>query len=175
MPILNARFLIVITGAFIFAISYVLSKEKNKIISSIIYISIIIFGLYNNIELIKTNYDKTNDDLYEYFHEHIEKDDVFISEQIGVVSLTSLYFTANDSYLVQDKYKVKYSAFDAYSPEMTIVYDYEFPKKIEGRVWLISENEPLSIGDDIKVIYTRYRNITYYIKLVEKESENNNV
>ena len=58
--ILYYRYLFVITGLYIFAISYILAKSENKYLITIVCIVVLSLGIYNNIIQIKDNYAVEN-------------------------------------------------------------------------------------------------------------------
>lgn len=162
-PILYPRYLTVITGLYVFAISYVLSKEDNKIITSSICLIILVLGISYNIQKIKDNYDKSNDDLYEYLEQNLKENDVIASINIDVTALTSLRFPNYKHYFLTPEYR---KGLEAFCPEMIICDDYQFLKDVKGRVWIILEGKGENTEDE-KLIRTKYFGYTYYIKLLD--------
>ena len=71
--ILYYRYLFVITGLYIFAVSFILGKEKNNICVVTVLAVIAGLGIYNNILMIKDNYSSSNLQPIKYLHENIRK------------------------------------------------------------------------------------------------------
>ena len=69
--ILYYRYLFVITGIYIFAISFVLGKEKSNISIISILTVIVILGICNNVIMIKDNYNNENSKPIDYIIEKI--------------------------------------------------------------------------------------------------------
>jgi len=164
-PLLNARYLSVVMGIYVFTISYILSKESNKILTFGICFIVLVLGINHNIQMIQDNYDKSNDDLYEYLGENLKENDVIASINIDVTALTSLRFPNYKHYFLTPEYKEQLKAFE---PEMIMYEDYEFLEDVKGRVWMIVGSEEENIDKDSKIIKTKYFGYTYYIKLFDR-------
>lgn len=104
MKILYARYLIVITPFYILGIAYILSLEKNKIIYTIVCISIVTISIITNMQTIIINYDISNNSFYEYINKEIKEDDIIISSNIGALGVSSIYFPNNKQYFISNRY-----------------------------------------------------------------------
>lgn len=67
------RYLFVITGLYIFGVSFILAKEKNKVCVIVILALIVGLGIYNNILLIRDNYSASNLEPLRYMRENIRR------------------------------------------------------------------------------------------------------
>lgn len=67
------RYLFVITGLYIFAVSFILGKEKNNISIIVILAAIVSLGIYNNVLLVQDNYSTSNLEPLNYMKENIRK------------------------------------------------------------------------------------------------------
>lgn len=145
--ILYYRYLFVITGLYIFAISYILGKEKNKVEIVVILAVIAILGIYNNVEMIKDNYSSTNNEPINYMKENIKAEDIVIYSDCGVGSVAAInciepkvYFLNEDNWGVEEAYK-------AFGPEFETVIDREFLKTAPDRIWVIDNAYGSAVKD----------------------------
>ena len=135
--ILYYRYLFVITGLFIFIMSFVLAKEKNKYILIITFLLIIILGTVNNIKMINDNYDSSNKEPMEYIKSNISKEDIIVYSDIGVGAIASCEIPQNDQYFYNaDNWNVE-AAYKAFLPPMNVIRNEEFLKDVKGRIWLV--------------------------------------
>ena len=88
--ILYYRYLFVITGLYIFAVSFILGKEENKIEIVAILSVIAILGVYNNIVMMKDNYDYSNQEPIKYLNENV-KEGEFVTVRIEDAVASELY------------------------------------------------------------------------------------
>lgn len=178
-PILYSRYLLVMTGLYIFTLSYITSKEKNKIIAGVICIVTLILAIASNCVNMKINYDKSNSELYNYINEEIKPEDIIIYSNIGNGGVVAAYFPNNKQYFLNFAYWDVEEAYKAYGPGMETVTNWDFMKDYKGRIWLIdSENmglynddfpkENITILKEAKRIDTTYHNYIYNVMLVEK-------
>lgn len=179
-PVLYSRYLLVMTGFYIFALSYIISKERNKIVFNIIWITITIASLASNIQNVLINYDSSNCEVYNYINNQIKDDDIIIYSNIGNGGVIAAYFPYNNQFFLNfSKWDVE-EAYKAYGPGMKTVYDWEFLKDFKGRIWLIdSENMGLYNNEFQKVdtnvikesrrFETKYHDYIYNIMLLQKE------
>lgn len=72
-PILFSRYLMVMTGLYIFALAFMMSKEKKTWITILICVIIAILGTVSNVENIMINYDESNMKQIEYIRENIRR------------------------------------------------------------------------------------------------------
>lgn len=176
--IIYYRYLFVITGLYIFAISFILSKEKNNKILICAGIILVIMSLMNEYKLINKNYGENNQKQVEYLNENIKQDDVFLFVTDYSGFITTTYFTNHKSYFYNiEKWNVA-EAYKAFSPQMETVDDLKFLKDFEGRIWLVEGNNPKLynvIKEEYNVelisskrIETEYNNEIYTMTLIEK-------
>lgn len=178
-PILYSRYLLVITGLYILVLAYVISNEKNKIVVGTMCSIILVLGIFSNITNIQINYNKTNNDLYNYIKEEIKQDDIIIYSNIGNGGVVAAYFPENKQYFLNFSFWDVEEAYKAYGPGMETVTNWDFLEEYTGRIWLIdSENmglyndefpkENITILKETKRIDTLYHNYIYNVMLVEK-------
>ena len=180
MPILFARYLMVMTGLYIFTFAYIISKEKGKAIPVIICAVILILGCISNITNILINYDSSNMKQIEYIKENIQDDDILIYTNIGNGGVVAAFFPEYKQYFINKDHWDVEVAYKAYGPGMETVYSFEdVLENFHGRIWLI-DSEGMGLWnefpkDDIKVLKdkvefkTKYQNYNYGIMLLEKE------
>ncbi len=179
MPLLYSRYLLVMTGLYIFAIAFILAKEKNKIITGIICVVVLALGIVSNMQNIQINYDPSNKELYAYISEEIKPDDIIIYSNIGNGGVVAAYFPDNKQYFLNFAYWDVEEAYKAYGPGMETVTNWDFLENYTGRIWLIdSENmglynddfpkENTKILKETKRIDTKYHDYIYNVMLIEK-------
>lgn len=177
-PIIYARYMLCVTGVFLFLLAYILSKRGNKYIIIAICIMCVLAGSYITINLCKDNYDKTNQEPFEYLRENMKEDDILIcaNELSGFVVSTNffdnlLYFYDEASWNVEEAYK-------AFGREMKTIYNLDEIKDVKGRIWVIDASrysllETIQSQYDVEVIdkksySTRYHGFQYTFALIEK-------
>ena len=179
MPLLYSRYLLVMTGLYIFTIAFILAKEKNKIITAIICAVVLALGIVSNIQNIQINYDASNREVYEYICEEIKSDDIIIYSNIGNGGVVAAYFPDNKQYFLNFGNWDVEEAYQAYGPGMETVTNWDFLENYTGRIWLIdSENMGLYNDDfpkentrilkETKRIDTKYHDYIYNVMLIEK-------
>ena len=179
-PILYARYLLTMTGLYIFTLAFIISKEKNKIISGIILAITLILAVLSNIQNVKENYNKENMDVYNYINDELEEDDIFLYSKIGNGGMIATYFPNNKQYFMNLEHWGVEEAYKAYLPAMETKENWDFLKDFKGRIWLIDddsnqfyENEEFH-GENINVLKEekqfkiKYHNLTYNVILIEK-------
>lgn len=180
-PILYARYLLVMTGLYIFTLSFFISKEKNKIIISTIATITLFLAICGNIQNIKENYNKENYDVYNYIKDEIKNDDIIIYSKIGRGGVIATYFPNNKQYFMNLEHWGVEEAYKAYGPAMETKDDWEFLKDYTGRIWIIDDEsnllyknddfikEGINVVKEEKTFNMKYHNSTYNIILVEKK------
>lgn len=180
--ILVERYLLVLTGLLIFAISFFMANDKSKkrVISICAVISVISI-LSNNIA-IKENYNLENNSWKEYIQSNLQEGDIFIYTNAinGAVVATELsssievktYYYNKPQWPIQESYKV-------YEPYMIITDTLEeILDNYKGRVWLIEPFDEYDLRDEINEKYNAvqiderkfwrpYKNYTFTIELLE--------
>lgn len=181
--ILYYRYLYVITGLYIFIVSYVLAHEKNKYIVFIICTIILILEIANNIYQIKENYNKDNLAIVEYLNDNLKETDEIVYSNIGSGSVVAVNFK-NKQYYYNPEYwasGVK-EAYKAYGPQMDTYINDDFVAQLGNRVWLL-DNDDDSLYNELfkdqnyrivkKVNFKTdyYEEYSYNVKLLEKIGE----
>ena len=175
--ILYYRYLFVITGLYIFAISFILGKEQNKIEIISILSVIAILGIYNNIVMIKDNYDKTNMEPINYIKSNIQKEDMIVFANLGGGFVTAIHFPDNQVYFYnEDNWGVE-EAYKAFGPNYETTVNKDFIKDCSKRVWVIDDSNGNTYNDlfkefGYKIIseenyFTKYHGYNYKITLIE--------
>ena len=177
-PILFSRYLMIMTGLYIFGLAYIISFEKKKLIIGIICFITLCLSLISNIANFKINYDSSNMKQIEYLKENIQEGDILVYSNIGNGGVIAAFFPEYKQYFYNGSHWDVEEAYKAYGPGMETVRDYEFLKNYTGRIWLIdSENmgfwnefpkENINILKDSVRFDTKYQNYIYSIMLVEK-------
>ena len=178
--ILLYRYLLIITGLFIFAISYIFSKDKNKY-RLIIYCTIVlIVSIFSNIGLIKENYAKSNNQFLSYLQENIENEDIILYADAINGAVVTTYFD-NKSYFYDKNHWNVEEAYKAFAPSMEIVYSIEdIVKNCNGRMVLVEGGDSSNLLNEIRqiedcelisreVFVTGYKNNTYTIEIINFE------
>ena len=177
--ILYYRYLFVITGLFIFFISYFLGKEKNKYVIGVICLITVILGTWSNYKQIKEAYNKSNMTQIDYLKENVKPTDliVFSESDFGTGTVVSLYFTDNKQiYYNPSNWGVE-AAYKAFGEQLEICTNSNFVDECKGRIWIIDtqdahcynelfNNEKYSLVSS-KTIKTGYSDYTYNMILVE--------
>ena len=176
--ILYYRYLFVITGLYIFAISYILSKEKNNKIIWCICAIITILATANNIKLIQEAYGENNFKQYEYLQENIQERDQIVYKESGHGSTIAIYFPEYEQYFYNPENWGVQEAYKAFGDHMKTVVNTDFLQELDGRIWLIDtdkkalynelfNNDEYSVISE-KMIWTDYHGYALNMILVEK-------
>ena len=177
-PILYFRYLYVITGLYIFVVSYILAHKENKYIIGIICLIILALGIANNIYQIKENYDNNNLNVVNYLKENIEDNDEIVYSHIGNGSIIAVNFNNKQYFYNPEKWGVK-KAYKAYGPQMSTYTSKDFIKKLSNRIWIIDTGDEalykeLFENEDYKIVKSEsfktdyYEEYDYNVKLLEK-------
>lgn len=179
-PILYARYLLVMTGLYIFTLSFIISKEKNKIIAGAILLITLCLAILGNIQNVKENYSKENSEVYDYISSEIKDDDILLYSKIGNGGIIATYFPNNKQYFMNLEHWGVEEAYKAYLPAMETKEDWDFLKDYKGRMWIIDEesnqlhqNEfftenDIKVLEEEKTFKVKYHNLTYKVMLLEK-------
>lgn len=176
--ILYYRYLFVITGIYIFAISFVLGKEKSNISIISILTVIVILGICNNVIMIKDNYNNENSKPIDYIIENIQESDMIVYGDFGGGSVVAAYFPENQVYFYnKDNWGVE-EAYKAFEPNYEVKVTKDFIQECSNRIWVVDNAygnvvEELFENTDYKIIsekefFTKYHDYSYKITLVEK-------
>lgn len=176
--ILYYRYLFVITGLYIFAVSFILGKEENKIEIVAILSVIAILGVYNNIVMMKDNYDYSNQEPIKYLNENVKEGDTIVYADFGGGSVVAVQFADNQVYFYNaDNWGVE-EAYKAFGPNYEVKVTKDFIDNCSNRVWFV-DNIYNSVADEIfegkgynkvseKDFSTKYHDYSYKIVLLKK-------
>ncbi len=176
--ILYYRYLFVITGLYIFAVSFILGKEENKIEIVAILSVIAILGVYNNIVMMKDNYDYSNQEPIKYLNENVKEGDTIVYADFGGGSVVAVQFADNQVYFYNaDNWGVE-EAYKAFGPNYEVKVTKDFIDNCSNRVWFV-DNIYNSVADEVfegkgynkvseKDFSTKYHDYSYKIVLLEK-------
>ena len=177
--ILYYRYLFVITGLYIFFISYFLGKEKNKYIIGAICIVTLGLGITSNYMQIKEAYGPNNMTQITYLKENVQENDVIVFDEsnFGTGSVVSLNFKDHKQFYYNPSNWGVEAAYRAFGDQLKIYTNDSFLNECKGRVWIIDgENEGLynSLFNNEnyhivskKLIKTEYEKYVYNMILVE--------
>lgn len=177
--VLYYRYLFVITGLYIFGLSFLLAKEKNKVSVITILTVIVILGINNNVGIIKENYSKSNYEPINYMKENIQEGDTIVyKDYANAGAITAIHFKENQIYFYNEYDWGIEEAYKAYTPNYEVYLNKDFIEKCSNRVWVIDnydgdsakyifENTDYNITSE-KLYYTEYHDYSYKITLVEK-------
>lgn len=176
--ILYYRYLFVITGLYIFAVSFILGKEKNVVEIVSILSVIAILGVYNNVKMIKDNYDSSNYEPMNYIQENIKDGDNIVFSNLGGGFVATIHFVDNQVYFYNPENWGVEEAYKAFGPNYETCVTKEFVENCPNRVWVIddingSAYEELFKDKDYKKVsekefFTKYHDYNYKITLIEK-------
>ena len=180
-PILYFRYLYVITGLYIFVVSYILAHEENKYIVFLICAIILGLGLINNICQIEQNYNSTNLTAVKYLKKNIEKNDEIVYSNIGNGAIIAVNFD-NKQYFYNPQDWGVTKAYKAYGPQMETYTDKNFTEELSDRIWVVDtkdealykelfEDKGYKVIKSKKFVTDYYEEYDYDIKLLEKVSE----
>lgn len=176
--ILYYRYLFVVTGLYIFAISFILGKEQNKIEVISILVVIAILGVYNNIVMMKDNYNYSNQEPIKYLNENVQEGDTIVYADFGGGSVVAVQFADNQVYFYNaDNWGVE-EAYKAFGPNYEVAVTKDFIGSCSNRIWFV-DNVYNSVTDEVfegtgynkvseKDFFTKYHDYSYKIILLEK-------
>ena len=180
--ILYFRYLFVITGLYIFAMSFILSKEKNKYIVAAICTVTLGLGIVSNVLTIKDNYDSSNMKQIEFLNENVQEGDVFVYTDIGAGSVIADYYPNNKQYFFNEPDWGVEEAYKAFAPQMDTYVKPDFIDELNGRIWIVDgwncdefynrffNNEKYRYVSRTE-FHTAYQGYNYIFVLVEKVAE----
>lgn len=176
--ILYYRYLFVITGLYIFAISFILGKEQNKIEIISILSVIAVLGVYNNIVMMKDNYDYSNQEPIKYLKENIQEGDTIAFSNLGGGFVAAIHFVDNQVYFYNPENWGVEEAYKAFGPNYETCVTEDFVDNCSNRVWVIDDPngsfyEDLFKSKDYnkvseKEFFTKYHDYSYKVILLEK-------
>ena len=145
--ILYYRYLFVITGLYIFAVSFILGKEENRIEIIAILSVIAILGVYNNIVMMKDNYDYSNQEPIKYLNENVKEGDTIVYADFGGGSVVAVQVADNQVYFYNaDNWGVE-EAYKAFGPNYEVKVTKDFIDNDSNIGW-VCENMYNSVTDE---------------------------
>lgn len=181
--ILLYRYLLIITGIFIFALAFFMAKETKIWRTMTICAIILIMSIYSNVISIKEAYNNENREFVTYIDSQIQDGDIVIYSNAinGAVVTTEIsqkhdnisYFYDKENWNVEEAYK-------AFAPYMEIKDTLnEILDNYSGRVWIIEAGNTHDLLNEIAEKYNinkiedrqftnKYKNYQYTIELIEK-------
>lgn len=135
--ILYYRYLFVITGLYIFAISFILGKEKNKVATMSILSVIAILGILNNIGMIKNNYYKGNTQPLQYMNQNVKQEDTIVYDSSNAGSIAGVIFEENDVIFYNKENWGVEDAYEAFGPHYRICTDVSFIDETSDVIWVV--------------------------------------
>lgn len=147
-PILYARYMLCITGLFIFGISFLMGKYGNRYINTLVIMLCIIISTYINIGLIDINYDESNSKPIEYISANVKENDILIYGNDAVGFVVSANMPEVKQYFYDGAYWNVDEAYKAFGPNMKVVHDLDMLEDYIGRIWAINSSN-YAIADEI--------------------------
>ena len=180
--ILYARYMLCITGLFIFFISFFLGNYGNKTMTIVICILSVVIATYVNVELINKNYDESNTKPITYLQENIQEGDILLYGNEGSAFVVSANFPETKQYFWDGAYWNIDEAISAYGPNMTIIHSLAEITDKDVRVWVINASN-YAIADSLEqelganliskaAFRTKYKDYEYTISLLVLDVEN---
>ena len=176
--ILYYRYLFVITGLYIFAVSHILAQSNAKYLIASVCVTVLILGVHNNVIQIRDNYAKENNKPIEYLRENVQDGDIFVYNEVGSGFVCASIFTENKQYFYNKENWGVEEAYKAWSPQLETHVTTEFLENCSGRIWVIGSwnnscYEELFANENFNKISneyfnTKYQNYSYDITLVER-------
>lgn len=187
-PILYYRYLTVVAGLMIFAISYMFAKSAKPYILYTFIAITILTTIPSNIIMISHNYDKSNNEPIDFIKNNIQENDVIVYPGIGTGAIMSAKFPQYKQYFYNAEDWGVEEAYKAFGPAMQTYTTDDFlnDEECQGRIWLVLDfykvdyfNEKFN-NDNYRVLakkqyFTKYnkekaqnKETEYNIYLIEK-------
>lgn len=174
------RYLFVITGLYIFTLSFILARDKNKKVVISICVITAILAVISNIKMIENNYYTGNYKQIEYIQNNIQSNDEIVYTDFGVASTIAVNVKNNKQYYFNEENWGVEEAYKAFGPQMGTYVTPDFINELSGRIWIVDGASDYTYkkyfdNEDYKFISqqsfdTKYHNYHYIITLVEKNS-----
>lgn len=177
-PIIYARYMLCVTGLFIFFLSYTMAKKGNKYMTAIILVISLILSINVQVKQIETNYDTSNKEAIEYLKENIKENDIILHANDTNSFIIDVNFQNNKVYFWNKENWSGVDAYEAFGDNFSTENSLENIKNYKGRIWLVDwsyefvENVKEEL-ENIEIISTnsyrtKYHNLQHTITLVEK-------
>lgn len=138
-PILYYRYLTVVSGLMIFAISYMFSKSAKPCILYTFIAITILTTIPSNIIMISHNYDKSNNEPIDFIKNNIQENDVIVYPGIGTGAIMAAKFPQYKQYFYNAEDWGVEEAYKAFGPAMQTYTTDDFlnDEECQGRIWLV--------------------------------------
>ncbi len=138
-PILYYRYLTVVAGLMIFAISYMFAKSAKPYILYTFIAITILTTIPSNIIMISHNYDKSNNEPIDFIKNNIQENDVIVYPGIGTGAIMSAKFPQYKQYFYNAEDWGVEEAYKAFGPAMQTYTTDDFlnDEECQGRIWLV--------------------------------------
>ena len=177
--VLYYRYLFIITGLYIFAISFILAKEKSKVAIVSILSVIAVLGIYYNSWMVIDNYSSTNSAPIKYMEENIKETDTVVYTDCGVGSVAANHCIESQVYFYNEPNWGVEEAYKAFGPNYETVITKDFMEKCSDRIWVIDNaygnaaNDLYGDNEEYKIVseekfFTDYHDYNWKITLVER-------
>lgn len=176
--ILLDRYLFVVTGLYIFAICYILSKENNKLIITAVCTLTLVLSVISNMTAMKQNYGNGNMEQIKYLKSNIQEDDSIVYTDVMPGSVIAAHFPKNEQYFYNEANWGVEEAYKALGDNYHTEVDGDFIKDLSDRIWIVDGLDDHCYqtyfnNDDYNFISqekyeTTYHGYSYIITLVEK-------
>lgn len=178
-PIIYARYMLCVTGLFVFFMAHTMAVKGNTKINAIICIISAIISIFVVINLSKENYDASNKEIFDYLEANVQETDAFLhGNGLNGFVIIANYLDNKEYFLNEEKWNVE-EAYKAFAKDMETIYDLEEIADYKGRIWIINSND-YSIYEKVKEKYdvelieqksftTKYKGFQYTLSLVEKK------
>lgn len=176
-PVIYARYMLCVTGLFLFFLADTMAKMGNKKWNILIGTLCIALSIVIMINLLQSNYDESNNVPLEYMKENIQPGDVILNGNEGSGFVIGANYPQNTHYFWDQAYWNVEEAYKAFGKDMHTVYNLDDFKDYTGRVWIINANN-YAICDYVlenfenaellekKEFKTKYKNFEYTFALV---------
>lgn len=181
--ILYYRYLFAITGLYIFCISYMIGKDKNKFVVPVVCGITLALSILSNYNQIMEVYDKSNTVPASYLQERIQPGDVIIFNEsnFGSGIVIGMSFEDNKKYFYNPTNWEAEEAYKAFGSQLEICTNEDFHQNLPDRIWIIDSpnadyyNERFN-NDEFRLaseffITVKYEDYDYNIILVERVNE----
>ncbi len=138
-PILYYRYLTVVAGLMIFAISYMFAKSAKPCILYTFIAITILTTIPSNIIMISHNYDKSNNEPIDFIKNNIQENDVIVYPGIGTGAIMAAKFPQYKQYFYNAEDWGVEEAYKAFGPAMQTYTTDDFlnDEECQGRIWLV--------------------------------------
>lgn len=177
-PVIYARYMLCVTGLFLFFLADTMAKMGNKKWNILIGTLCIAISIVIMINLVQSNYDVSNQAPLEYIKQNIQEGDVILNGNEGSGFVIGANYPEHTHYFWDQAVWNVEEAYKAFGTDMHTVYNLDDFKDFTGRVWIINANN-YAICDYVlenfenvellekKEFKTKYKKFEYTFALVQ--------